>query len=415
MGELCYIVFFSARPSHLMAFVSHSAVLLLLLLASLYAPAQDSIPIKIASGAVLVPVKIKERILSFLLDTGSERSLIDPSTAANLGLASHGTERIEKNFRDLVVDATEADAIRIGNHDFNRVELAEVTLAPIAKALGMAVDGVLGNDILEQITFKLCYSNQTLLVGSLPELGALGQSAALRRSGNQFFASITLISVPTDLVLDTGTNSTNLSWKTWELMNRGWTPKEIVQGIARAGNPTSSAILVCLPSVQFGSVTLVDQAVRAQEQSDAGAFSSENFGGILGSDILQQFVITFDLRNNTIFLQPDPQYKRDSFRYITIGIQIAKNDQGTFQIMSVWKDSPAAHAGVQQGDVLKAVDAKPVETLTTQQVSSMLHAKEGTEIRLAIERNAKVSTVVVTTRALLCTHDHSHGESRQPR
>lgn len=398
-----------------MALATHKAALLLLLLPPLYAPAQDSIPIKIASGAVLVPVKIKDRNLNFLLDTGSERSLVDPSTAANLGLVSHGTQRIQKNFRDLVVDATEADAIRIGNQEFKSVELAELTLAPISKALGTPVDGVLGNDILEQITFKLCYSRQTLLVGPLLKLGLLGRSTALRHKGNQFFISVTLISVPTELVLDTGTNSTNLSWETWGRLTRVWTPKEVVEGIARAGNPTSQAILVCLPSVELGNVVLPDQAVRAQEKSDAGAFSFEDFGGILGSDILQQFEITFDLRNHAIFLKPDTDYKRDPYRYVTIGIQIANNNQGGVEIMSVWKDSPAARAGLRQGDVLKSVNTKPVESLSAQQVSGMLHAKEGTEIRLAIERNAEISTIVVKTHALLCTHDQSHAESRQPR
>src|SRR4029077_2418904 len=140
---------------------------------------------------------------------------------------------------------------------------------------------------------------------------------------NEFLVSVTLISVPTQLVLDTGTNSTNLSWKTWEKLARVWTPKQIVEGIARAGNPTSQAILVCLPSLQLGNDVLSDQAVRAQQQSDAGAFSSEEFGGILGSDILQQLEITFDLKNNRIFLRPDTLYKRDPYRYVTVGIQKA--------------------------------------------------------------------------------------------
>jgi hypothetical protein len=170
--------------------------------------------------------------------------------------------------------------------------------------------------------------------------------------------------MPTQLVLDTGTNSTNLSSKTWKKLARVWTPKQIVEGIARAGNPTSQAILVCLPSLQLGNDVLSDQAVRTQQQSDAGAFSSEEFGGILGSDILQQFEITYDLKNNRIFLRPDTLYKRDPYRYVTVGIQIANNGQGGFEIMSVWKDSPAARAGLQQRDVLKAVDGEPVKTFT---------------------------------------------------
>jgi hypothetical protein len=380
-------------------------VLLLLLLARLSVLAQDTIPVTIAGGAVLVPVQINDRTFNFLLDTGSSRSIIDPVTAANLGLSSEGTQRIQKNFRNLVVDITEVSKLAIGTHEFNRAPLDELTLAPISKALGTAVDGVLGNDILQQLTFKLCYSKKTLLVGPLLKLGTLGQPLALRQSENQFFVSVTLIGVPTELVLDTGTNSTNLSWKTWERLARVWTPKQIVEGIARAGNPTSQVILVCLPSLKLGNDVLPDQAVRAQQQSDAGAFSSEDFGGILGSDILQQFEVTFDLRNSTIFLRPDTRYKRDPYRYVTIGIQIANNPQGGFEIMSVWKDSPAARAGVQQGDILKAVDGKPVETLTAQQVSSMLHAKEGTEIKLGIEHQAVGATIVAKTRTLLCTPD----------
>lgn len=394
-----------------MSVSAHRAALILLLLAPIPALAQDSIPIEIAGGAVLVPVKISDRTFNFLLDTGSSRSVIDPVTAANLGLVSEGTQRIQKNFRDLVVDITEVNTLTIGKQEFNRVPLDELTLAPVSKALGTAVDGVLGSDILQQLTFKLCYSKKTLLIGPLSKLGTWGKPTPLRHSENEFFVSVTLISVPTQLVLDTGTNSTNLSWKTWEKLARVWTPKQIVEGIARAGNPTSQAILVCLPRLQLGSYLLPDQAVRAQQQSDAGAFSSQEFGGILGSDILQQFEITFDLKNNTIFLRPDTLYQRDPYRYVTIGIQIAKNGQGGFEIMSVWKDSPAARAGLRQGDVLKAVDGKPIDTFTAQQVSSMLHAKEGTEIKLTVERDAVLSTIAVKTHTLLCIHDQTDSKS----
>jgi hypothetical protein len=206
----------------------------------------------------------------------------------------------------------------------------------------------------------------------------------------------------------TGTNSTNLSWTTWARLTRIWTPKQIVEGITRAGNPTSSAILVCLPIVRVGDVAFRDQAVRAQQRSDAGVFSSINFGGILGSDILQHFEITFDLGHNTVFLEADKRYKGDPYRYVTIGIQIAKNDQDMVQVMSVWKDSPAARAGFRPGDLIKTIEGQPTETLSLEQLSSKLHAKEGTAINLSIERNGDLSTIMVHTRSLLCTH-------RQPR
>jgi predicted aspartyl protease len=402
MEKLCYSDFRSAPAHDSMRLFPHTFVLFLPLLASLSATSHESIPIKVAGGAVLVPVRINDRSLNFLLDTGSGSSAIDPSTAVELKLTPHGTKRIQKNFRDLVVDVTAVGPVRILNTDFPRVELAEVNLAPVSKALGMEVDGVLGIDVLQDVNFKLNYSQHTLIIGPLTKLGTLGAPVTLRRSNGQFLVSTDLLSVATELVLDTGTNSTNLSSGTWNRLSKKWTPRQIVEGIQRAGNPTSPAILVCLPSIRLGGVILTNQAVRAQTRSDAGAFASDDFGGILGSDILRQFEITFDLKKDTVYLLPDVHYTVDPYRYTTIGIQIARDVQGAVQIMSVWKNSPAAKAGIQAGDLIEAINGQPIESQTLEQVSSKLHSREGTEIRLEIERHTTFSTIKVRTQTLLC-------------
>ena len=84
------------------------------------------------------------------------------------------------------MDVTAVGPVTILNTDFPHVELAEVDLAPVSKALGTAVDGVLGIDILQQVNFKLNYSQHTLLIGPLTKLGTLGAPVTLRRSKGQF-------------------------------------------------------------------------------------------------------------------------------------------------------------------------------------------------------------------------------------
>jgi hypothetical protein len=91
------------------------------------------------------------------------------------------------------------------------------------------------------------YSRGLLLVGPLDTLGPLGVAVPLRRTTRQFLIKATLISLPAEFVLDTGRNSSHVSWKIWENLSRIWTPTNVVEGIARADNPTSSAVLVCLP------------------------------------------------------------------------------------------------------------------------------------------------------------------------
>jgi len=70
--------------------------------------------------------------------------------------------------------------------------------------------------------------------------------------------------------------------------------------------------------------------------------------------------------------------------------------------MSVWKNSPAAKAGIQAGDLIEAINGQPIESQTLEQVSSQLHAREGTEVKLEIGRNTKSSTIKVRTQTLLC-------------
>jgi len=145
------------------------------------------------------------------------------------------------------------------------------------------------------------------------------------------------MSLPTELLLDTGTNLTNLSWGTWQQLSQRWTPASIIDGVVRAGVPSPPAFLVCLPNVSIGSVAIADQAVRIQRPVESGAFSTEQFAGILGSEILREFKITFDLKHDRIFLERDSHFKPDPYRYTTIGIQFARNSRGEYSVMSVWK------------------------------------------------------------------------------
>jgi hypothetical protein len=55
---------------YLMSLFQGAPALFLLLLAPFSLTAQESISIKVAGGAVLVPVRVNDRNLNFVLDTG---------------------------------------------------------------------------------------------------------------------------------------------------------------------------------------------------------------------------------------------------------------------------------------------------------------------------------------------------------
>ena len=370
----------------------------------------------VANNVVLVPVRVNGRSLLFVRDTGSERSAIDAALVTPLGLKSVGDVQILRNYRRQETTAAEAGTLGIGKQIFEHTLLTVVSTEAPSRALGTRVDGILGNDILGELSFKLNYSKQKLVLAPLPQLGSLTAPVQLRRSGNQFFIPVQTMSLPTELLLDTGTNSTNLSWRTWQQLSQRWTPASIIDGVVRAGVPSPPAFLVCLPNVSIGSVAIADQAVRIQRPVESGAFSTEQFAGILGSEILREFEITFDLKHGRIFLERDSHFKPDPYRYTTIGIQFAQNTRGEYSVMSVWKNSPADEAGIMIDDKIKTINGEAAVTMSTEQASGKLHGAKGTRVNLTEEGDGKTSALTLRTRQLLCGHiSEPHAETKSPK
>ena len=390
--------------------IPKASLLLLLAVSSCFA--RQVVRIRVVNNAVLVPVRVNGRGLSFLLDTGSEHSAIDANVASSLNLGRVADVEVLKNYRTQPATADQTTKIEIGGLTFDGKVLTVLNLGSVARALGNAVDGVVGNDILQDFTFTLSYSKEEIVTGRLAELGDTGVPLKLRRSGDEFFVPIQLMSSSEELLLDTGTNSTNLSWETWQQLSRVWTPDATIDGIVRAGFPTPPAFLICVPDLRLGEIEVRDQAVRVQRAVNTGAFSAAGFGGTMGSEFLRQFEVTFDLKHDEIFLKKDSRSKPDPYRYVTVGIQFARNDQGTYTVMSVWKNSPADQAGIRLGDRIRAINGTPTASMTAEQVSAQLHGEEGTAVNLILERGDDASAVTLRTRQMLCEHNKDQHEYR---
>jgi predicted aspartyl protease len=254
------------------------AMISFLLFSALGALPQEAIKITVVNDVALVPLRVNGRELKFLLDTGSERTVLDASVASKLKLPELGTTQIARNYRERVTGTIKASNIESGTFHLGARDPAVMDLMPISRAVNGEVDGVLGNDILQDFTFKLNYSKQLIVFGPLDRLGELGKPITMRRSGDQYFVRLSIVSLPTELLLDTGTNSTNLSWNTWQKITQVWHPDSMVDGVARAGAATPSAFLACVPSLDLDANKITDQPIRVQRAVSAGVFSDDGFG-----------------------------------------------------------------------------------------------------------------------------------------
>lgn len=159
--------------------------------------------------------------------------------------------------------------------------------------------------------------------------------------------------------------------------------------------------LVCLPNLSVGGVTIADQIVRLQRPLESGAFSTQQFAGILGSEFLRAFEITFD-PNTTVFSEEVSRFRPDPFLRTTIGIRFARNDKDEFGDVAL-ENSPADQAGIIIGDQIKAIKGEAVSPMRAEQVSARnSHGSDVTRITIAIERDGKPPVLELRSRQLLC-------------
>jgi len=142
-----------------------------------------------------------------------------------------------------------------------------------------------------------------------------------------------------------------------------------------------------------------------QTKSAEGAFSDEHFEGMVGIEIFRPFEMIFDLQHDRILLRRDPLYHSDPYRYVTIGIQLGKDQDGSYRVTSVWNHSPAQDAGLRVGDLIVAINGESVRSVGLEDVLARLHAKEGSSIKLTRDEGGQQSSVVMRTRQLLCGED----------
>jgi len=107
----------------------------------------------------------------------------------------------------------------------------------------------------------------------------------------------------------------------------------------------------------------------------------------------------------TVFLSPK-EYAAlnqglDGGSFAGTGIVIQLDDQTKYiDVSNVVPDGPADKAGIQQDDVILAIDGVSTKGLSLQQASQRLRGKAGTQVQLTIEREGKtLSAPIAITRA----------------
>lgn len=141
----------------------------------------------------------------FLIDTGSERTVLAREVARKLGLAISGNATVVGVAGSVPVELVEIDEISLGKRTYYTLT------APLLDAQFIGADGIVGIDSLQDQRVLIDFAANRIVIG---DAAALGGSRgfeivvrAKRKSGQLIMANAIIDGIKTDIVIDTGSDS----------------------------------------------------------------------------------------------------------------------------------------------------------------------------------------------------------------
>ncbi|WP_238539068.1 aspartyl protease family protein [Novosphingobium sp. AP12] len=138
----------------------------------------------------------------FLIDTGSQRTVVSTALAGTLGLAQGPQVRVMGIAGIHQVATAQVDSIDIGPRSFYDLTV------PLLESGDMGADGILGTDSLQHERVLLDFARNTIRIGNPRDLG--GRQGfeivvqAKQKSGRLILTNATIDGIRVDVVVDTG-------------------------------------------------------------------------------------------------------------------------------------------------------------------------------------------------------------------
>src|SRR5271170_4742964 len=343
-----------------------------------------SVPFTMVDGRIFVNVTLNgEGPFAFLFDTGGN-AVINARVAERLHLSAGSTETgTGMGEKPVTAVDTTVREVQIGDLRLSNLAFHAIAMDDTPVVFGrQPVDGIIGFPILEQLIVEVDYQakrlNMTMPIAYKSQKS--GTTMHFTRARWVPLIDASLDGVPGKFGVDTGARLSLLLYGPFVKQNNlreKYHPA--VSGVTGwgLGGPIRSQLARGQQFV-MDNLTISDPLVRLPLQISGGTTLSDT-AGVIGSDILRQFNITFDYASQTITFEKNNHYGAHS-NFDRVGLWLGQDSAG-FTVIDVISGSPADLAGIKVGDKILAIDGMPVVTNDMKRHGEDIRALDLVEVR----------------------------------
>ncbi|WP_422862140.1 aspartyl protease family protein [Flagellimonas sp. W118] len=392
---------------------------------------------QLINNLMIVPVEINGAELTFVLDSGvskpilfnlSDQDSIQINNVSEVTIKGLGDGEPMKALRSI------GNKFKLGkakNYDQDLYVILDKEIN-FSTSLGIPVHGILGYDVFRDFIVEINYVTHHIKLHNpnLYKHNPHSKSQTLPlfvERGKSYVEGIVLMKdeedVKVKLLVDTG--SSDALWLFHQPENGLEIPdKNYEDYLGRGLSGDIFGKRTKVSGIKLGDFELKDaKAAFPYKESYSYLKNLGDRNGSVGGEILKRFNLIFDYGNGQVTLKKNVNFKtpfqynlagialqHNGLRYIAESIAgfngVVKNDDssafGNVQILlenktrlslvpeiivsGIRAGSPAAEAGLQEGDVILAVNGKNIHKYKLQEVLKMLNEREGKRVRVLIER-----------------------------
>ena len=322
----------------------------------------DTIRIKYENGQVLVPVDIDGKRYQFLLDTGASQGSIFHDTKIKSSEAFGQIRSSDGNNNKDTLQMVRIPRVTIGTLSIKNYRAMVLRHSRLRNA---NCDGILGFDLVKKgLLMKIDVRNGLLILTDLKHHFDADRGNLLKfKKGLQtpYIEVTPFMGYSEQALFDTGS-------KLFYSINREQFKKNEHKMVNRAQ----------IEGRSFGCVTIGHMGAEAMDEvvllsleslcvgnfllKDVHVFTSQTKSH-LGAGILKYCAVTFNPFKGTVNFEPYDGVKSCVVGNKQIEISIVPNKGGRPMVGFVWEKSEYYKAGFRTGDILVAVDGKPLNSI----------------------------------------------------
>jgi hypothetical protein len=162
-------------------------------------------------------------------------------------------------------------------------------------------------------------------------------------------------------------------------------PKTIQTNSGGVGG-TAKMLIGRVKNVRLGRL-VIDRPIAHFSQATEGDYASSKYDGLIGDRILGRFRVIVDYSRGQMILEPTSHFA-EPYEIDMSGMELV-TDGDDLLIDDVDEHSSASDAGVQDGDILVAINGRPAAEFSLDQIRTMF-MEDGKEYSLTVKREGKL-------------------------